>query len=712
MLPWHKLTKRRALSNVVPVVGTCTIGRCCLNCFAACGFNPPDYACSTLDSSGEPLNCNDYNNLCQNGAAGATATCTGWPGLDACDCEPWFLPAASGWVNCCSTVKTCNQGNDCGEYGDDAQKCEKSGTPTPTICYQDCYSGFSFQINPLGQAAEGYQTATQQATANGPTTNKGCPLTSKYRAGLTTGGAWTCVIENKDNYGTVGSCDPAYGFMTAQKRYGKTPKSPSTAPPTYGFGTLCIKKNTHGSWIRTLLMSGYNRYNYTGYWSGDPALTSESGCRYENEIAFAEYFKGWIDGREFIQGVQMNPSEFNPNDGLTFGCTGVAPLERSLGRSWPLPDNTMQFPLWGASSSEGRGATYGLPSIHDLCWSSIFTGVGGRTGHVCYGPDCLGLVDNEGVGHYLPGTTANQGYHSFSCFNPHALWRTQTLVVPFPTCSVWSLVQAVYDQTWRYTVRQSAFISQTATEAEWVSWLSANYPAINTKLDTLRQRRNNLLAADPSGLTNGVSNVAWYMSQFAQAIEAYRRDANAQGTGFIPYFGNPHGAGDLDHFTPPQVFLWDKTNYKNASAADKWKHLYIPGSANIFFDSGCTNTGEEWRAFKGGFDETCHDMSWGSTSQAQIIQFRVATDSATQVNVVADTQLEITDLGCIDRVLTGSPGSWDNAESLETWCKMCAPKCPYGFDAQDNGYFCDRVEENYYLGMERTRSCTGCSPCF
>ena len=85
-------------------------------------------------------------------------------------------------------------------------------------------------------------------------------------------------------------------------------------------------------------------------------------------------------------------------------------------------------------------------------------------------------------------------------------------------------------------------------------------------------------------------------------------------------------------FTVPGVILWDRDSYLAASNnTDKWKHLYIPGSANIIFDSGCTHTNGDWRAHRVILDEGNHDNAWGSPNAARIIQFRGCNNASTSV---------------------------------------------------------------------------------
>lgn len=156
-----------------------------------------------------------------------------------------------------------------------------------------------------------------------------------------------------------------------------------------------------------------------------------------------------------------------------------------------------------------------------------------------------------------------------------------------PTCSVWSLVKALYSRVLKaYTtsgwglfetggtpLTEQNFRSNTFT----IGGAAANFSRFATEIDNLLSADPNGTTPPPSGWSVGTSLVHFH---FAKVQEALKLDS-AQ---FITALGR---SINNDHFlfTFPNVLLWDPEKYVSASNSDKWKHLYVIGNANIIHDT-------------------------------------------------------------------------------------------------------------------------------
>lgn len=374
----------------------------------------------------------------------------------------------------------------------------------------------------------------------------------------------------------------------------------------FGQDVLCFRhKIPSNTPTRTIVLSGYNRYKYTGYLSGDPV-------------------------GQFMQdgGATMNSLIFSP------GASGISSIEGSMGRSFPLPDDVLTYPLWGASGDYGTGSCECQSQWDDLMGITANTEQG--LTDYCIG-NCLDVQKNDATGHYLPMSNLNGGYHSFSGFQPYVkYWEgvSDTLIAEdngaydnayavgtgIPTCSLYSLILALYDKTWRYNAQ---FAGNCNSEADFASG-NCNSGWV-TPFNNLRNKMLQVLSANPGSVTgpNNESAVTWWLNEFNNEIVSfYLNTANT-----IDLSTTGYGA-----FTIPKMILWDRASYLAASNnTDKWKHLYIPGSANILFDSGCTHTNGNWRAHRIVFDEGSHDITWGSKNAARLIQFRACNNASTSV---------------------------------------------------------------------------------
>ena len=138
--------------------------------------------------------------------------------------------------------------------------------------------------------------------------------------------------------------------------YYRSPSTPTSTPSTVRITPLCLTYETMTIPDRIQIISGRNRYRYTGYLSGIyPPI--EGGTP--------------ISMRNLVLGSQNLYA-----DQTTQGIIGY---EQSLGRSFPLADSYMQLPLFGASESVN-------PT--DPCFD------------FCYSVECVTCRTNSGVGHY------------------------------------------------------------------------------------------------------------------------------------------------------------------------------------------------------------------------------------------------------------------------------------------------------------------------
>jgi hypothetical protein len=497
-----------------------------------------------------------------------------------------------------------------------------------------CYSGFPRNIlfyctTWIGTIDENGNTTWVYAGLNTPNCSGAAfgtndttpgPLTTRITVGNDSNGGTAAFIVQRGNatdYLEMRYVDPAFAWETPP-RYYRTPLQPSSVPSEIYETPMCLRLNIPSNVpTRTMVLSGYNKYRYSGYLTNDAQV-------------YTSY-----DG-----GVYEIPKIINAP-----GASGLSQMEGSLGRSFPASDDVLTFPIWGAS-----GSYLGLSCDEDDCTFQTIQDIAGDAEGFCVGDDCLRVQENDATGHYLSMVSSNLTghYHSFSGYNPYVkFWEGSTGFVGIddngndsayvngtglPTCSLYSLAWALYDRSWRSVIDPYHYPGVTHTNE--TDLLNA-YP---TEFANVRSKLNSLINDDPRNLTGtyGESVVTYWFNQLNQSIVDFYTAFISNESGFImPTHYNSSSDPEtlFGAFTTPKVILWNKTAFINASTnTDRWKHLYIPGSANVLFDSGCTHTGGDWKAYKFTLDEATHNMAWGSVNAARIIQFRVCDASDTQIN--------------------------------------------------------------------------------
>lgn len=437
--------------------------------------------------------------------------------------------------------------------------------------------------------------------------------------------SFTCRIPNEPF-----ECD--YGANPSSAHsvlgYQQTPRQDGD-PAITGFGrdAICVRSKTQSGPTRTMILSGYNRYRYAGPFT---AQAVANGC-------------------------PVSPLLTSP------GASGIKQVEEGLGRSYPLSDDVFAFPVWGSNSITGGTSDACVP-------------------YECiYNPNCFtGAAGGDNVG-YLRDNGA--GYTSFACFNPWGSWLPNDVInrTAIPSCSVYSMVVAVYDRMVRDTL--SLFFGFYYTEDELVS---DPYDVLNPPqgFAPVRSALLSVLSVDPSGaLVNGVDPLM-------DKLYAYRDALNL-------FYSNNFGLPEA--FVVPQVFLWDRTTYLAASATDRIKHLYVPGTLNVLMDTGCTHTNDEWKAFRCYVDEATHDMRPGSTHAAQVISF-----SGCNRNLSGSFSLSITNLGCA--LNFGTPDFPINPP-IHDFCTLCADaNSPWNMDPQTECL----TNTQYEASVRSWCTCSGC----
>jgi hypothetical protein len=408
------------------------------------------------------------------------------------------------------------------------------------------------------------------------------------------------------NNASLTPCEMGTASISQQFYYYRTPNSPNSTPIHIASEKLCFKYNPFTVPDRMMVISARNRYKYGG-WHVDPACPTA----------------GAEGGPPLLWDPVTTPA----------GGTGIRQAEQlSLSRSWPLPNSVLNLPLFGANQ-----ASVSPPSSNP-----------GKCGDgACDDGSCFTVQDNGGTGHFGVQTGGNgKGYYSFQCFNPMGFVGIPDAngVKPntsFPTCSVWSLVQALWHQAWKCPDSQANY---GETEAENQASNPAWTPFVN------------LLAADPSGLTNGgESNVTRHLALFGAGLTTI---------GF--------------NLIMPNVFLWDKDAYTvAASNYDKWKHLYIVGNANVIFDTQCMVGSfdpnvdypfQDMYGFVIHLDEVAHDPAYGTSGNARLLGFYGCDDSIVgSGNIGSKANFKITTMDCALADVNPKTG-----QVYTTYCDACA----------------------------------------
>lgn len=430
----------------------------------------------------------------------------------------------------------------------------------------------------------------------GDVTYPGCPKEFRLSGGL----PHPCQLTNTQNgWDNIRPelRDPGTWYSKIGYYY-RTPSSPNQTPGTYGGTPLCIEHTTYTIHDRAMIISGRNRYRYAG-WLVDPT--------YDSSIP-----KFWSS----VLGAE-------PNEQNVF--LGIKELEESIndGRTFPASDAVLNYPLWGAQTSQNPQS-----GNINACGQST----------PCTDPvACFTCRNNDSVGHFLPSNQGNgNGYLSFQCFNPDAYFMLNgygndaTIECPIPTCSVWSLVRAMFN----------------AVKSAWLNFTGGAF-SFEQVFAAINQAYNNLISSDPSGLQGQKSNVRYYLEQFATELSNMTPSGDAFGFEETPWT-----------FVIPNVFLWDRAAYNAATGSDKWKHLYVIGNGNILFDSGCISVVNGKRSLL--LDEVTHDPTPDSAFNARVIQFFGCNDKRT------DNSSSIQKIG-----INVAPCQFESDPNSDGWCIPC-----------------------------------------
>jgi hypothetical protein len=353
----------------------------------------------------------------------------------------------------------------------------------------------------------------------------------------------------------------------------------------------------------------------------------------------------------FIVGALPN----TPGGNVAYGVTGISGMEGSLGRQFPLSDTVLTYPLFGGITSanpvSSNGCAVSIPNLED-CSSN------GGSGH--YAPNPLG------------GAGAQKGSYSFQCFNAHSYYTDGSgNIHGIPTCSVWSLLHAIYYNIHAYN---------------WDFSGDPDSPGVPNKI-----KPDWWKTVNPTGLSaDDTQMVRWVMNRFAEGVaDNSALNQSAVNTSFVI----------------PNVFLWDKTSFDSETTnANRWKHIYVVGNANIIMDTSCTAS-QLWDGSDFGdstirkrqiiLDECNHKGELNSIHNARLLSWYACNPNGSDNPNTGHTKsssnnYSMTTLNCIP---------WNDG----TYCVPCgqdAPKqCPVG---QFNGHIA-------YVGNSRVPM-DGCDP--
>lgn len=466
---------------------------------------------------------------------------------------------------------------------------------TPSVCPPPCIdtggwvtsiSSICAPQNPNGTVAcatfdlvdyptGGLQCGGKPVLVGGYRTNPGAPIELRLNAPLDCTAPNDPALSGSNNQ----KCDMGSAGVDLQYYYYRTPNSPSSPPAKIDFEKLCLKFNPYAIPDRLMVISGRNRYKYGG-WGVDPSCG--------------------------VAGEEGGPPSLW--DTVIVGGTGIRQAEESLGRSWPLPNSVLNLPLFGANTSAN-------PSTPPSPCSD----------GACSDPSCFSTRGNDGTGHFGRSDQGNgKGYYSFQCFNPMGFYGGGPFT-SIPTCSLWSLIQAIWFQAW-----QGADESDAKTTIYPNTWTAVS----------------NLLNADPSQLTSGKSNVRHYLDALVAAMQGEF----------------------LSSVIFPNVFLWDRDAYVAASTnEDKWKHIYTVGNGNVVFDTQCMlGLGgiNDLYGFVIHLDEVVHDPTYGSTGNARLVGF-FGCNASNGNNPNSNAYFGISTMNCV-------PTQNPKTGVFATYCDECA----------------------------------------
>jgi hypothetical protein len=388
----------------------------------------------------------------------------------------------------------------------------------------------------------------------------------------------------------------------------------------------------------------------------------------------------------YLRGYNLAGCDYDGNgylfDDIVFGLTHIGDMQRSISRgsgagqsrfggTFPMEDAVLTLPLFGAVVNENPSPVDPQCEAEPCCDELL------PPGQSCY--SCR-ESHNDGYGHYLPDNQGpTSGYFSFACFNPQSTLYSKTLPneggaagamhrgrVEVPTCSLWALIKGVRNyiianeeqKPLEYSIKCSLVdINQGQGESWW----------INT---------------DPGGTNSaGTSNVRLVMDEMTTRIN------NIAGFDINDPFGeNPcDGASNPYHFTPPNVFLWDKDAFLGATAAERWKHIYTIGYANILFDTGCTSIIPEEAGFTSTsamiyLDNTAHADGVGLSHSARMLGWQGCNGNPAQDGIMT----RLRSLQCDGQDFGNEPDSVFHCEDCLT--RFNAKDCPNISDVLWQGY--------------------------
>jgi hypothetical protein len=441
--------------------------------------------------------------------------------------------------------------------------------------------------------------------------------------------------------GSIG--DPEFTPSRINQRFYKTPFSGAIEPKgvTHDYSYYCLKVHEtstqqRGIENRLMVVSSINNYRYAGVLSGDPLLAG-SDIFWDDPSpggsGIKQYETSIIEGgqpREFplpdrILGLPLWGEEDPNNLGLlpvdcrspycTDGlgrqiCKSCRCLQTDPAESYATGVGHYMTNDPAGSPQSSLGYTAGYFSFAEFNPHSYLDHVGTR--NVSPGNNIFRTIepgsDNLlGFGALsdalLPGEESR--YNRCNCAD---VWPTVDNCAGMsgatshgprlgvPTCSLWSLVRAVYARVLKaFTTNGTAAyyraddLSGTPTPLTEANFRDsgftlndslANFSRFATAVDNLLAADPNATTTPPSGWSVGTSLVQFHLAKVQEALKL-------DSTRFLQAILLDNGDFPGDHFlfTFPSVFLWDPEKYVSASATDKWKHLYVIGNANIVHDT-------------------------------------------------------------------------------------------------------------------------------
>jgi hypothetical protein len=193
----------------------------------------------------------------------------------------------------------------------------------------------------------------------------------------------------------------------------------------------------------------------------------------------------------------------------------------------------------------------------------------------------------------------------------------------------------------------------------YVDLAGGDEASFRSDFSTLATNFNAIFTTDPGAIVSGGGNNG--KVSLRVVLKNFVDQANTDGSAY------------WDTIVMPNVFLWDKDAYNAASTANKYKHLYLIGNANVIFDSQClVGQGNLFSTERFGFtihlDEVSHDPEPGSSGNARLLGFfGCDPDNASNLNSAA--YFEMNTMDCVPTT---------------TYCQECAN---VGFPPTNNCFY-------------------------